>query len=86
VDRLVEIQGDVSEDEIVMAIDMREQQTIGCAYYTASEEKLYLMQDCKFADLTLFDTRTSTLADSRKLILVQSNFTSGPQPSLHLPG
>jgi hypothetical protein len=47
-----------SENEIVMAIDMREQQTIGCAYYAASEEKLYLMQDCKFADLTLFDTRT----------------------------
>jgi hypothetical protein len=40
-----------------MAIDMREQ-TIGCAYYAASEEKLYLMQDCKFADLTIFDTRT----------------------------
>jgi hypothetical protein len=46
------------ENETIMAIDMREQQTIGCAYYTACEEKLYLMQDCKFADLTLFDTRT----------------------------
>jgi len=53
------VDGIVDENEIVMAVDMREQQTIGCAYYAASEEKLYLMQDCKFADLTLFDTRTS---------------------------
>jgi len=50
--------GGESENEIVMAIDMREQHTIGCAYYEVSEEKLFLMQDCKFADLTLFDTRT----------------------------
>jgi hypothetical protein len=56
-----------NENEIIVAIDMRDQRTIGCAYYTACEEKLHLMQDCKFADLTLLDTRTSLVRPEWKL-------------------
>jgi DNA mismatch repair protein MSH5 len=34
-------------DEIVMAVDMRERGTVGCAYYLAREGKLYFMEDVK---------------------------------------
>lgn len=43
-------------NEIIMAIDMREKGTVGCAYYIAREEKLYLMQDIKMAGLDIVDT------------------------------
>ncbi len=43
-------------NEIVMAVDMREKGTIGCSYYVAREEKLYLMQDIKMAGLDIIDT------------------------------
>jgi hypothetical protein len=46
----------VTTDEVFMALDVRERSTVGCAYYVAREEKLYLMQDCKFGDLTTIDT------------------------------
>lgn len=42
-------------NEIVMAVDMREKGTIGCSYYIAREEKLYLMQDIKMAGLDIVD-------------------------------
>ncbi|KAH6678282.1 muts domain V-domain-containing protein [Halenospora varia] len=44
-----------SLNEIIMAIDMKGG-TIGCAYYVAREEKLYLMQDIKFGGLEIVDT------------------------------
>lgn len=60
---LVESEADIQarEDademnEIIMAIDMREKGTVGCAYYIAREEKLYLMQDIKMAGLDIVDT------------------------------
>jgi DNA mismatch repair protein MSH5 len=43
-------------NEIVMAIDMKDRGTIGCAYYIAREEKLCLMQDIKIAGLEIIDT------------------------------
>ncbi|KAI4269650.1 MAG: hypothetical protein LQ337_007146 [Flavoplaca oasis] len=36
---------DDSLNEVVMAIDLRDRGTVGCAYYVAREEKLYMMQD-----------------------------------------
>ncbi|KAL8885773.1 MAG: hypothetical protein Q9215_006422 [Flavoplaca cf. flavocitrina] len=36
---------DDSLNEVVMAIDLRDRGTVGCAYYIAREEKLYMMQD-----------------------------------------
>lgn len=43
-------------NEIIMAIDMRDRGTIGCAYYIARDEKLYLMEDIKMAGLEVIDT------------------------------
>jgi DNA mismatch repair protein MSH5 len=45
-----------NENEVVMALDVRTNSTLGCAYYVAREEKLYLMQDCNMADKTMVET------------------------------
>lgn len=34
-------------NEVVMAVNMTERGTVGCAYYAAREEKLYFMEDVK---------------------------------------
>jgi DNA mismatch repair protein MSH5 len=43
-------------NEIIMAIEMKERGSIGCAYYIAREEKLCLMEDIKMAGLEIVDT------------------------------
>lgn len=43
-------------NEIIMAVDMRDQGTLGCAYYIAREEKLFLMEDIKLSGLEIVDT------------------------------
>lgn len=42
-------------NEVIMAIDMKERGTLGCAYYIAREEKLCLMEDIQLANLELVD-------------------------------
>ena len=46
---------DVSINEVVMALDMRERGIIGCCYYVAAKEALYLMADIKSAGLEVVD-------------------------------
>ena len=41
--------------EIVMAVDLRVKDTVGCSYYLAREEKLYLMEDMKCGGLETID-------------------------------
>lgn len=36
---------DEALDNIIMAIDMKEHGTVGCAYYVAREERLFCMED-----------------------------------------
>ena len=43
-------------NETIMAVEMRERGTIGCAYYVAREETLYLVEDIKMASLDIVDT------------------------------
>ncbi|OBT67805.1 hypothetical protein VE03_02464 [Pseudogymnoascus sp. 23342-1-I1] len=43
-------------NEIIMAIDMRDRGTLGCTYYIAREEKLFLMEDIKLSGLDIVDT------------------------------
>lgn len=43
-------------NEIVLAVDMRERGTLGCAYYVAREEKLFIMADIKLAGLDVVET------------------------------
>lgn len=42
-------------NEIIMAIEYKSQGSIGCAYYIAAEEKLYMMQDVKFGGLDIIE-------------------------------
>lgn len=54
-DRLSQIQGNRGQQDqddeneelchVVMAIDMKEAATVGCCYYIADEQKLYLLED-----------------------------------------
>ncbi|KAK0104513.1 MutS protein msh5 [Cadophora gregata] len=43
-------------NEIIMAIDLKDGGTIGCAYYAAREEKLFMVADVKMAGLDIIDT------------------------------
>ena len=51
-----ELEEDDSLNEVMMAIDMRNRDTIGCCYYVAREEKLYMLSDVKFGGLDIIDT------------------------------
>jgi DNA mismatch repair protein MSH5 len=44
-------------NEVVMAADMRKNGTVGCAYYVAREETLYLMPDALLGGKDTLDTR-----------------------------
>lgn len=55
-------------NEVVMALDLRNRDTVGCSFYVAKEEKLYLMSDIKFGGLDIVDICQSSwlqLATSR---------------------
>jgi len=43
-------------NEIIMAMDIQDKGTIGCAFYVAREEKLSLMADIKMAGFDIVDT------------------------------
>ncbi|RKF63192.1 MutS protein-like protein 5 [Erysiphe neolycopersici] len=42
--------------EIFMAVDLRNRETIGCAYYSPREQRLYLVEDVKMTSLNIIDT------------------------------
>lgn len=48
---------DDSLNEIIMAVDVRERGTVGCAYYIAAEEKLCFMEDIKLGGPDIVDAR-----------------------------
>ncbi|MCJ1471038.1 MutS protein msh5 [Pseudocyphellaria aurata] len=39
--------------EVIMAVDLRDKGTVGCCYYVAGEEKLYLMEDVKYGGIEI---------------------------------
>ncbi|KAJ9201270.1 hypothetical protein DTO164E3_3577 [Paecilomyces variotii] len=43
-------------DRVVMAVDIRDNGTVGCCYYVAREEKIYLFSDAHVADMTIIET------------------------------
>ncbi|MCJ1281630.1 MutS protein msh5 [Xylographa opegraphella] len=43
-------------NEIVMALELRSRDTVGCSYYVAREEKLYLMSDMKICGLEIVES------------------------------
>lgn len=40
-------------NEVIMAVDMRDRDTIGCSYYRAQDEKLYFMEDAKMGNVDI---------------------------------
>lgn len=45
-----------SLNEVVMALELRNRDTVGCSFYVAKEETLYLMGDVKFGGHDIVDT------------------------------
>ena len=43
-------------NEVVMAVDLGSKGTVGCSYYVARDEKIYLMEDVKLGDATIVDS------------------------------
>ena len=42
--------------QTIMAIDIRERGTVGCCYYVAHEEKLYLLEDVAYGGTEIIET------------------------------
>ena len=53
----VEVEEDESLAERIMAVDMRNRGDIGCCYYVAQREALYLLEDIRSAGLETIDLR-----------------------------
>lgn len=49
-------------NEVIMAIDLRDRGTVGCCYYVAMEEKLYLMEDVKHGGLEVVQACKTTIS------------------------
>lgn len=41
--------------EVIMAVDLTDRGTIGCAYYVAQTETLYFMEDVQMGDAEMVD-------------------------------
>ena len=55
-DEVLDRENNDSLNEIIMAVDLRDRGTVGCCYYIAREEKLYLMEDIKSGGIEVVDT------------------------------
>lgn len=55
-DQLQDHSEDEEVDQIIMAIDMKERQTVGCCYYIAQEETLYLLEDVRSGGMEIIET------------------------------
>ncbi|KAM5507939.1 hypothetical protein McanMca71_001210 [Microsporum canis] len=41
--------------KVIMAVDIKDRGTVGCSYYSAQEEKLYVMEDIVYGELDIVD-------------------------------
>lgn len=48
---------------VVMAVDIKEKATVGCAYYVSEEQKLYLLKDTAMGGAEVLETRKSKRMD-----------------------
>lgn len=77
VDDVSERHADVDENgendsvhEVFMAVDMRDRGTVGCCYYVAAKETLYLMDDIKAAGLEVIDLRAWTSLCDQEILFI----------------
>jgi DNA mismatch repair protein MSH5 len=59
-------------NEVIMAVDLKDPGTVGCAYYIARDEKLCLMEDIKMAGLDIVDTLKVHIQPTTILISTRS--------------
>lgn len=57
--RSFEISTDDDLDQVIVGIDVKDSGTVGCAYYSAEEEKLYLLGDIRSGGNETIDSRWS---------------------------
>lgn len=50
---------DDTAQEVVMAVNVTERGSVGCAYYVAREHKLYFMEDAQLGGADIVDLRES---------------------------
>lgn len=43
--------------QVIMAIDIKDRGTVGCSYYNAQEEKLYILEDIARGGKDIIDKR-----------------------------
>lgn len=43
------------DDHVIAAIDTKDHDTVGCAYYSAEEEKMYMLGDTRFGGMETVD-------------------------------
>lgn len=54
-------------NEVIMGVDLRDRGTVGCAFYVAREEKLYMMEDVRFGGTEIVEsceTRSTTVLEA----------------------
>jgi DNA mismatch repair protein MSH5 len=44
-------------NEVILAVNLRERGTVGCAYYVARDEKLYFMEDSRLGGVETIEAR-----------------------------
>ncbi|KAI7782338.1 hypothetical protein LA080_013613 [Diaporthe eres] len=59
-------------NEVIMAIDMRDNGTVGCAYYVAIDEALFLQEDIPLAGIELVETLLLHVEPTTVLISIRS--------------
>ncbi|KAJ5767203.1 uncharacterized protein N7511_004819 [Penicillium nucicola] len=55
-DRSIGVTDNEFDDHVIAAVDMKDDTTVGCAYYSAEEEKMYLLGDSRSGGLETIET------------------------------
>ncbi|PGH07736.1 hypothetical protein AJ79_06213 [Helicocarpus griseus UAMH5409] len=63
--------------QVVMAIDMKERGTVGCCYYVADEEKLYMLEDITSGGLEAIETLKLDVEPTLVLISTRADQSTG---------
>lgn len=62
---VVDSESSIDDDlgHVIVAIDIKDYGTVGCAYYSAEHEKLYLLGDSRSGGMETIDTRMFSLIE-----------------------
>lgn len=71
-------------EQIVVAVDMKDSGTVGCSYYSALEEKLYLLGDLRHSSKDIIDSCLSDLLRSHASAANESEVVLQTKPTVLL--